>query len=88
MKSLHTTIFILGALLSSAGIRPTSRLPADESARLCSSSSRHSETTLPRSSASRQRKQQLKADPKKVQAYNELAIAFLDGPARPPIPNT
>ena len=72
MKATSATIFILGVLLSGVGDAQQT-VPADAATVL--SVNRQDDTPAQQRIAAAE--QQLKADPKKVQAYNELAIAYL-----------
>lgn len=71
MKSLPATLFILGAILSAMAAAQQASPALNQ----------QSQTNLRESTPAQQRivaaKQQIEADPKKIQAYNELALAFL-----------
>jgi hypothetical protein len=75
MKSLHVTLCILGVFLSRPGLALQEALPA------ANQGSASGEVAVQEVTPAQQRiaaaKRQIAADPKKVQAYNELAIAFL-----------
>jgi tetratricopeptide (TPR) repeat protein len=75
MKPLPPKLFILCVLLSGTGVAQQTPLP------LTKQQSLSSQTIVRESTPAQQRivaaKQQIEADPKKVQAYNELALAFL-----------
>ena len=73
MKATQTTIFILGVLLS--GVGHAQRTVSLGEPHTVLSVNHHEETPAQQRIASAE--QQLKSDPKKVQAYNELAIAYL-----------
>ena len=75
MKSLHTTFCILGALISTAGFAQNPLSLAANQPGMSSATTTQSDSPAQlRIAAARQ---QLVSDPKKVPAYNELAIAFL-----------
>jgi tetratricopeptide (TPR) repeat protein len=74
MKSLQIVLLIFGLIISGTGIaQRVATAQADRPAAV-------SPETVPQDTPAQQRiaaaRQQLKADPKKVRAYNELAIAF------------
>ena len=75
MKSLHVTLCILGVFLSRPGLALQEALPA------ANQGSASGEVAVQEVTPAQQRiaaaKQQIAADPKKVQAYNELVLAFL-----------
>ena len=73
MKATQTAIFILGVLLSRVG-HAQQAVPV-EAAYAVQSVNHHDDTPAQQRIAAAE--QQLKDDPKKVQAYNELAIAYL-----------
>ncbi len=75
MKSPYATFCILTALISTAGLAQQTVLPGTDQPGVSSAAAIQSAT--PAQSRIASAKQQLRADPKKVQAYNELAIAFL-----------
>ncbi len=87
MKPLPAALSILSVILTAPGFaQPTSLAATDQL-------NPSDQTTVPESTPAQQRiaaaKQQIEADPKKIQAYNELALAFhTDGLARQLIPNT
>jgi len=72
MKATQATIFILGVLLSGAG--HAQQTVFAEAATVLSA---NHEDDAPAQQRIALAEQQLKADPKKVQAYNDLAIAYL-----------
>ena len=75
MKFTHATSCILGALISAAGVAQQTESAAAYHPGDSNVAAIQSDTPAQlRIAAARQ---QLKSDPKKVQAYNELAIAFL-----------
>ena len=75
MKSLYVTCFFFGALISAAALAPQVASPKADQVAAPSAETIQGDTPAQlRIAAARQ---QLKSDPKKVQAYNELAIAFL-----------
>ena len=70
MKSFLATFFIVGALISTTGLaQQTVSSTTDQPSAIQSDTPAQLRIAAAR--------QQLKSDPKKVQAYNELAIAFL-----------
>ena len=73
MKATQATIFILGVLLSGVG-HAQQTVPAEAAHAVLSVNHQDDSPAQQRIAAA---EQQLKADPKKVQAYNELAIAYL-----------
>ena len=73
MKATPATIFILGVLLSGVGHAQQTVSPEAPHTVL---SVNHKEDS-PAQQRIAAAEQQLKADPKRVQAYNELAIAYL-----------
>lgn len=74
MKPSPATFFILGAILSATAAAQQASPALDQH-------SPSSQTSLRESTPAQQKivaaKQQIEADPKKLQAYNELALAFL-----------
>src|ERR1700739_1315501 len=75
MKPLHRTLFILGVLLSMEGSAQQAILSAAEQHNSPSEAAVQEETpALQRIAAA---KQQIATEPKRVQAYNELALASL-----------
>src|ERR1700739_745229 len=75
MKPLHRTLFILGVLLSMEGSAQQAILSAAEQHNSPSEAAVQEETpALQRIAAA---KQQIATDPKRVEAYNELALASL-----------
>src|SRR5271154_4908774 len=75
MKSLHVSMFVLSVLISGPGRAQQAAFPTAD---------KHSpsgQTAVQQDTPAQQRiagaQLQIKTDPKKVQAYNELAIAFL-----------
>jgi tetratricopeptide (TPR) repeat protein len=75
MKLPQTMLFILGALLSGAG--QAQQAPSADGNQPVSSNPATAQNDSPAQQRIAAAKQQLKADPNKVQAYNELAIAYL-----------
>jgi tetratricopeptide (TPR) repeat protein len=75
MKSLYATYCVFGAVISAAGLAPQAASPAADP--IVSSSLEAIQGDTPAQLHIAAAKQQLKLDPKKVQAYNELSIAFL-----------
>jgi tetratricopeptide (TPR) repeat protein len=73
MKAMQATIFILGVLLS--GVGHAQQTVSAEAAPTVLSVNHQDDTPAQQRIASAEH--QLKADPKRVQAYNELAIAYL-----------
>ena len=75
MNSLQKMLLISGVLLSGTGyVKSAVAAQADQPLLSSPTTAQDDSPALQRIAAARQ---QLKADPKKVQAYNELAIAFL-----------
>jgi tetratricopeptide (TPR) repeat protein len=75
MKSLHVWLVILGVFLSRPALSQQAVLPvADPHSPSGEAAALQDSPALQRIAAAQQ---QIKADPKKVQAYNELAIGFL-----------
>jgi tetratricopeptide (TPR) repeat protein len=74
MKSLHATLFTLSVLLSGSGMAQQETLPMVDQHRPSEAAVQES-TPAQQSILASQR--QIRIDPKKVQAYNELALAFL-----------
>ena len=75
MKFLHATLFLLCFLLSSSGLAQHAALDAADQHSPSVEISVQGDTPAQRRIAAA--KQQIETDPKKVQAYNELALAFL-----------
>jgi tetratricopeptide (TPR) repeat protein len=75
MKSLQTFFLILGLLLSGTGVTARPAVAQADGPLLLSPAPGQQDSPAQQRIAAA--KMQLKADPKKVQAYNELAIAFL-----------
>jgi len=75
MKSLHATLFTLSVLLSGSGLAQQQTLPVADQHRPSGEAAVQEGTPAQQSISASQR--QIKMDPKKVQAYNELALAFL-----------
>ena len=75
MKSLMASLFILSVLISGSGLAQQAAVPSADQPVLSNSAVLQEETPAQQSISAAQL--QIKADPKKVQAYNELAIAFL-----------
>ena len=75
MKSLHATFFILGVFLSTSGLAQQAASRVGDQRSLPIEAAVREETPAQQRIASA--RQQIAADPAKVQAYNELAIAFL-----------
>jgi tetratricopeptide (TPR) repeat protein len=75
MKSLQAAPIILSVLLSSAALAHQAAPPATDRQSTTGEASAHEESPAQQRIAAAQL--QIKADPKKVQAYNELAIGFL-----------
>jgi tetratricopeptide (TPR) repeat protein len=75
MKSLHATLFILGVFLSGSGLAQQAALPATDQR------SQTGQVAVQQDTPAEQRiaaaKREIATDPKKGQAYNELAIALL-----------
>ena len=75
MKSVQTMLFVLGVILSATGhAQPAASAGANQPVSSEPATAQDESPAQQRIAAARQ---QLKADPKKVQAYNELALAFL-----------
>ena len=75
MKSLRVTLSVLGVLLSGSSLAQQSALPVSNQSSLPAAAvSQEDSPAQQRIAAARQ---QLKADAKKVQAYNELTLALL-----------
>lgn len=75
MKPLQATFFILAVFFSGTGFAQQSALPAADQRGASSEAAAQEETPAQQRIAAA--KQQIEKDPKKVQAWNELAIAFL-----------
>jgi tetratricopeptide (TPR) repeat protein len=75
MKSQHAILIILGVLVSGSGLAQHATLPAVDQDRPFSQASVQEDTPAQRSISASQL--QIRTDPNKVQAYNELALAFL-----------
>src|ERR1700728_3798187 len=75
MKFLCVTYCVFGAVISAAQLAPQVASPTSD--QTVSSSLEAIQGDTPAQLHIVAAKQQLKLDPKKVQAYNELAIAFL-----------
>ncbi len=75
MKSLHVALSVLGVLLSGSAVAQQAALPDKSPYRQSAVSVSHEDSPAQQRIAGA--RQQLKADPKKVQAYNELALALL-----------
>jgi tetratricopeptide (TPR) repeat protein len=75
MNSLQKILFISGVLVSGAGY--VQRAAAVQAGQPLLSNPATAQDDSPAQQRIAAARQQLKADPKKVQAYNELAIAFL-----------
>jgi tetratricopeptide (TPR) repeat protein len=74
MKTLHATFCVLGALVSAVGLAQQAPSPANERGSSSASALQSDTPAQLRIAAARQ---QLKSDPGKAQACNELAIAFM-----------
>src|ERR1700678_627071 len=75
MRSPQATIFILGVCISASTLAQQGNLAVPEQPNTASETTSQEQTPAQlRIAAARQ---QIAADPKKVQAYNELAIAYL-----------
>ncbi len=74
MKSLHATIFILGVALSRPGLSQQVTAPATNS---ISSSEAAAQQETPAQQKISAAQAEIKTDSKRVQAYNELALAYL-----------
>jgi tetratricopeptide (TPR) repeat protein len=75
MKSLYVALVVLGVFLSRPALAQQAALPVADQHSLSSEPSAEEESPAQQRIAAAQL--QIKADPKKVQAYNELAIGFL-----------
>src|SRR5579859_1342363 len=75
MKSLHALPLILSAILSGSGLAQQAVLGAANQPNSSGAAVLQDETPAQQSISAAQL--QIKADAKKVQAYNELALAFL-----------
>jgi tetratricopeptide (TPR) repeat protein len=75
MKFLYATYCVFGAVISAVQLAPQVASPTAD--QIVSSSLEAIQADTPAQLHITAAKQQLKLDPKKVQAYNELAIAFL-----------
>jgi len=75
MKRPHTTFFILGILLSAAAVAQQAASPAVDAHSAPGETALQQDTPAQRRIAAAQL--QIKTDPRKVQAYNELALGFL-----------
>jgi predicted Zn-dependent protease len=75
IKLLHTTVFLVSLLLSNSVMAQQAPSPAEDRGSSPSVAAIQQDTPALHRIADAQ--QQIAADPKKVQAYNELAIAFL-----------
>ena len=75
MKSSHATLFVLVVFLSGSGLAQQSAFPIADQPLSSNSATLQEETPAQQSISAAQL--QIKSDPKKVQAYNELALAFL-----------
>ncbi len=75
MKSLFATFYIVGVLFSAMGIPQQTALPQANEGSHSSDAAAQDDTPAEQRIAAA--KQQIATDPKKVQAYNELALAFL-----------
>jgi tetratricopeptide (TPR) repeat protein len=75
MKSRYASLFLLGVFLSRSGLAQQAAFPAADQR------SPSGQATVQQNTPAQQRiagaQLQIRTDPKKVQAYNELAIAFL-----------
>jgi tetratricopeptide (TPR) repeat protein len=75
MKSLYTSLFLFSVFLYGSGLAQQATLPAADQR------SAFSQAAVPQDTPAQQRiagaQLQIRTDPKKVQAYNELALAFL-----------
>jgi predicted Zn-dependent protease len=75
MKSLYTSLFLFSVFLYGSGLAQQATLPAADQR------SAFSQAAVPQDTPAHQRiagaQLQIRTDPKKVQAYNELALAFL-----------
>jgi tetratricopeptide (TPR) repeat protein len=75
MKFQYATYCVFGAAISAAALAPQAASPTAD--QIVSSSLEASQGETPAQLHIAAARQQLKLDPKKIQAYNELAIAFL-----------
>src|ERR1700748_1412258 len=75
MKSPHSAVCILGLFIATTGLGQQNASSAPDLPGASSIAAIQSDTPAQLRIAAA--KQQIKSDPKKVQAYNELAIAFL-----------
>ncbi len=75
MKSPHSAVCILGLFIATTGLGQQNVSSAPDLP--CASSIAAIQSDTPAQLRIAAAKQQIKSDPKKVQAYNELAIAFL-----------
>jgi tetratricopeptide (TPR) repeat protein len=75
MKSLHVALVILGVFLSRPALAQQVALPIAEQHGLSGEATAQEESPAQQRIAAAQL--QIKTDPKKVQAYNELAIGFI-----------
>ena len=75
MKSLHATLFILVVFLSGSGLAQQLASPVADQPLSANSATLREETPAQQSISEAQL--QIKSDPKRVQAYNALALAFL-----------
>lgn len=75
MKILYATYCVFGAAISAAALLPQAASPTAD--QIVSSSLEASQGETPAQLHIAAARQQMKLDPKKIQAYNELAIAFL-----------
>jgi len=83
MKSLYLALVIFGAYLSRPALAQQAALPDVDQHSLSGAAGVEEESPAQQRIAGAEL--QIKADPKKVQAYNELALGFL---RRPRIPTT
>jgi hypothetical protein len=75
MKSLYTSLYLLSGFLSGSGLAQQATLPAADQRSAFSQAAVQQDTPAQQRIAGAQL--QIRTDPKKVQAYNELALAFL-----------
>jgi tetratricopeptide (TPR) repeat protein len=75
MKSLNATLLVLGVILSGSGLAQQGTLPGADQRSSSGETALQEATPAQRSISAAQL--QIKMDPKKVQAYHELALAFL-----------
>ena len=75
MKYQHAILIILGVIVSGSGLAQHATLLAADQDRPFSQASVHEDTPAQRSISASQL--QIRTDPNKVQAYNELALALL-----------